>query len=126
MKRTCGFRFSMLDAIVIVLCGVLTWMLRSLGEMVLMFPVVLAHFFLFCNIFRVRQNYEFIWAGVFMANFGYWAVSNKFSWTNVLLCQAPVTAAFISAEMFSKRYHGIGSRWINAKYVELWVNGELD
>jgi hypothetical protein len=84
----------------------------------LLVPVVLLHFFLFCNVFRVRRSYELTWAVVFVVNLLAWQAGGAFSWRNVLLVQTPVTLALIAMEMRGGRYHGVGWRWINPKCLE--------
>jgi len=93
-------------------------MWSALGKIALLFPVVLAHFFLFCNVFRVRRSLELIWAGVFVVNFAAWSMAGSFSWWPVLLVQTPVTIACIGMEMRSPRYHGIGYSHIRRQTPE--------
>lgn len=46
-RRAPGFRFPITDAAVIVSCAAATWLLwDAIGGLVLLFPIVLAHFFL--------------------------------------------------------------------------------
>jgi hypothetical protein len=104
-----GFRFSVIDGAVIVAAvaaSAVFW--NALGNLALLFPIVVAHFFLFCNVFRVRRSLELIWAAVFVVNFSAWSVIGNFSWWPVLLVQTPVTAACIVLEIRSPGYHGIG------------------
>jgi hypothetical protein len=112
--KRCGFRLSPADALVIAAGAAATWLLRNrLGEMAALPAIVLAHFFLFCNVFRVRRRYELIWAAAFVVNLLAWQAAGAFSWFGVLLAQAPVTFLAIAAEMKGNRYHGVGWRWIN-------------
>lgn len=112
--RTCGFRMSLVDAVILVTGAAAGWLLwEPLGGLSLLFPVVVAHFFLFCNVFRVRRSYELLWAAAFVVNFAAWTSAAAFSWRNVLLTQVPVTIAVVSAEMMSSRYHGVGCRWLS-------------
>lgn len=124
--RVAGCRLSRFDVGVIAACAFATWFFWDENHWVLILPVVLGHFFLFCNVFRIRSTSELIWAAVVMINFGYLVLNEQFSWPRFLACQSPLTVGLILLELFSKRYHGIGSRWINARHVDLWVNGELD
>ena len=106
-----GFRFSRVDALVLVAGAVLTVVLwPALGTLALLVPVALGHFFLFCNVFRVRRDVELLWAGVFVLNFAAWGLTGRFSWTRVLLTQLPVTLAILVVEVRHPRYHGILSR----------------
>ena len=113
-RRPPGFRFSGVDAVVLLVGGVATWLTWGvLGQMALLLPVVLFHFFLFCNVFRIRRSYELAWAAAFIVNLLAWQASGTLSWRNVLLTQAPLTLVFILAEMRSGRYHGVAFARIN-------------
>ncbi len=107
--RRAGARFSRADGIAIAICALLTWGLRDLAGSFAWLPAAaLGHFFLFCNVFRVRRSLEVAWAGVFLANFAAWSWIG-FSWPAVLAVQTPVTVLAIGVEMRSPRSHGIGS-----------------
>ena len=106
-----GFRFSRADALVLVAGAVLTVALwPAIGSLAFVVPVTLVHFFLFCNVFRVRRGVELLWAGVFVLNFAAWGLTGRLSWTRVLLTQLPVTLAILVVEVRHPRYHGILSR----------------
>ncbi len=108
-----GLRFWWSDAVVMVLCALATWLLwPPLGGFSLVLPVTLAHFFLFCNVFRIRRTYELVWAVIYLVNILYWVFLREFSWLGVLALQTPVTLAFIAFEVGSPRYHGVfWERW---------------
>lgn len=113
-RRRPGFRFSTADAAIIVTVSVATWVFRDdLGQMALLPLVVLGHFILFCNVFRLRRSYELFWAVAFVVNVAAWQFAGRFAWPNVLLAQTPLTLLLIAAEMRGRRYHGVGYRWIN-------------
>src|SRR5688572_25342071 len=89
-----GFRFAIADAAVLAAgaCAApLLW--GRLGELALIFPVVVTHFFMFCNVFRIRRSYELIWAAAFVVNISAGVVIGRFSWPVVMLAQLPVTVA---------------------------------
>ena len=116
---THGFRFSRVDAVVLLTAAGLTWALwRYVGQFALLVPVTLFHFFLFCNVFRVRRSAELLWAGAFVVNFAMWALSGSFSWWAVLGAQLPVTLAIVVVEVRHPRYHGVFSRHPAATDVE--------
>lgn len=122
--RTAGFRFWPTDALFIVACALAGWLLRDfLGRMVWLIPMTAGHFFLFCNLFRVRRSYELAWTALFVANFTAWTFSGVFSWEGVLAMQAPITIAALLLEMRSPRYHGIFCRRINAGHIDAWLGG---
>jgi hypothetical protein len=113
---TVGFRCSLLDGVVLGIAALLAWWVRYLGiELWWVVPAVVGHFFLFCNVFRVRQNYELIWSALFLLNFGWWFFHGHIGWLPTMLYQAPITLLAIIAEMLSPAYHGIGVRWINPR-----------
>ena len=54
-----GFRMSILDLVVLVVADTIAlglWFV--LGPIGLLFPFVVGHFFLFCNVFRTARNLE--------------------------------------------------------------------
>ncbi|NUN51955.1 MAG: hypothetical protein HUU06_04075 [Planctomycetaceae bacterium] len=106
-----GIRFSVVDGIVLVVGSALTWPLwRFIGPFALLLPVTLVHFFLFCNVFRIRRPAELLWGAVFLVNFSGWALSGAFSWWPVLSIQSAVTVAILVVETRHPTYHGIFSR----------------
>jgi hypothetical protein len=106
-----GFRFSVVDGLFLALCAAGILLLRgSMGTFVWIIAAAAGHFFLFCNVFRVRRSYELIWTAVFLANVLGWAWAERFSWTAVLAVQIPVTLLVIVLEIRSPRYHGIFCR----------------
>ncbi len=111
-----GFRFSPRDAVVIVVCTLATaWLWGRVGSLSLLPFAALVHFFLFCNVFRVRTRYELIWASSFVLNAGAWQLMEALDWRSVLGCQIPITVLVIGAELRSPCYHGIGHRWMHSR-----------
>jgi len=121
--RTFGFRFSVVDGCAIALCvvGVL-WLGELLRSFVGILPCALGHFFLFCNVFRVRRSFELVWTAVLLLNFAIW-LGVGFSWLGLLGTQTPFTLLAIAAELRSPRYHGIGARRLNPD-LEAYLAGE--
>ena len=111
-----GFRFSGTDAIAILVgIGATALLWRPAGQLALLPLVVLGHFFLFCNIFRIRRAGELTWAGCFIVNVGAWVMAGHFTWGRVLLAQIPLTLLLVVSELFSPRYHGAGYTWIKRR-----------
>jgi hypothetical protein len=114
--RTYGSRFSVADGLVLVAGGLASWLAYGmLGEQALMLPLVLAHFFLFCNVFRIRRKYEYIWAAAWVVSSGAWLFSGSFTWWGALAVQSPLTVLLIVLEMRSPEYHGI--LWHQLRHV---------
>ena len=117
-RRPSGFRFSAADALIIAAGAPVTWLAwRVDRELAVLPPVVLIHFFLFCNVFRIRRSYELIWAAAFVVNLTAWAASGEIPWPAVLLVQSPVTVAVIAAEVRGERYHGVGCHWLGRNEI---------
>ena len=110
-----GFRFSVTDGVAIVVCGALVWVIGDRVGPLRWLPVyVLGHFFLFCNVVRMRRTYELIWAAAFVA----WFVSQTLGsavFVPSLALGPPLllTALLVALELRSPRYHGVGWRVVN-------------
>ena len=108
-----GFRFSPQDGAVLVIGALATWIWwRVQSALAPALPIVLGHFFLFCNVFRISRRSELIWAGCFLINAVFWAMQSNglaINWMALLLVQAPITLILILIEIFRPGYHGIGA-----------------
>jgi len=114
VPRRHGFRFSLSDGLIVVGATVLSVWLRSIAfDLWWLVPVVLGHFFLFCNVFLVWRRWELVWAAIFVLNVARHVASGSVSCRSVLLWQAPVTIGLIALQMRSPWYHGIFARRIN-------------
>jgi len=68
VRRTWGFRFSVFDAIILGVTAVGTpWLVRKIGAVGWIPAFVVLHFFLFCNVFRIRRVPELVWGAVLCA-----------------------------------------------------------
>ena len=112
----------MLDVFVLLLASGVTAGLYNLtlGYSVLILFVV-GHFFLFCNVFRVRRGPELVWTGLFVANAGTWflLLGGGVLW----LCgsQLVATALILLNELRVPCYHGIFARQINPRLDDYLV-----
>jgi hypothetical protein len=123
MSRRAGFRFSIVDGLFIAALGIAFAFLRKpLGPAVWVIPFAAGHFFLFCNVFRVRRTYELAWVALFFVNTGAWAAAGHVNWLWILASQAPVTIAAIVLEMRSRAYHGVFAGQLNPNLKE-WSEG---
>lgn len=114
--RTCGLRLSVSDVFVLVLgiaTGIVGWI--YIGELALFVPFVVVHFFLFCNIFRVRRTPELVWAGLFLLNCFIWSALGQMEVEWIFALQLIVTFALIMNELRSPHYHGVFARRINPR-----------
>jgi hypothetical protein len=124
-KRTWGFRFSLTDAVaLIVFWASSVWLHREHSCLWWILAITAGHFFLFCNIFRVIRFRELIWASVFLINVGFWFYLGRLDWFPVMACQLPLSVGVIVWEIKTSRYHGIlANRW-NSKLIE-YLEGRL-
>ncbi|SMP60002.1 hypothetical protein SAMN06265222_106301 [Neorhodopirellula lusitana] len=107
---THGFRFSLTDGLAIVVCAAATyWGLGQMGSIAWLFPFVLGHFFLFCNVFRIPRRPELVWAGCFL---GLATIGLIVEWpiTSAMLAALPVTIAVLIYSVRLPTYHGVFSR----------------
>ena len=88
--------------------------------------IVVLHFLLFCNVFRIDRKLELIWAGTLLVNALVWSLADNFGWRAILVTQLPLTILLIGIELRSPRYHGIAARWINRRHLNAWLTGEID
>jgi len=105
--RTWGFRFFASDAVVIAIMAGAAIALRQAKEPLWWILVIVGgHFFLFCNIIRIRRSFEIAWAALFITNISVWTWFENLSCAGVLSIQLPITAVLVIAEIRSARYHG--------------------
>ena len=123
--RTHGFRLSWMDAVVTVL-GVVASALAyiSIGDAGLFIPFVVAHFFLFCNVFRIRRSPEIAWAVIFLLNCGLWVFFGVVSVYGICASQLPVTLCILAIEIRKPHYHGVFARHLNPRLAD-YLNGRL-
>ena len=124
-RRCHGFRVSGWDGLILVLGAGLAICLRSVEfPLWWIVPVVVGHFFLFCNVFLVWRNLELLWAAVFIANVLLHVAMGDVGWWPVCGWQLLVTVAVVLRQMRSPWYHGIFARRINPR-LDDYLNGAL-
>jgi hypothetical protein len=124
--RTCGFQCNGRDGLILVGGAAVTWLAWPyLGEAILLVPIAVGHFFLFCNVFRIHRKLEYAWAAAFILNVAGWSLAGSADWARILAVQTPLTLALIGWEMSRPRYHGLGARSINRRSIDAWLRGEI-
>jgi hypothetical protein len=116
-----GFRLSLLD-IGVLLVGALLAAFSATADRVIAFIIafVLAHFFLFCNVFRVARPLELAWAAWFVLLAGATLIASIPGWFVAIPASLAATVAVIAFEMRKPSYHGVGWQRINPKLREWW------
>ena len=113
-QKLYGFRLSPLDAVVLAITAVISPALHIAKiPCWWLLPFVVGHFFLFCNVFRVRRSFELIWGVVLVCNYGAWMRGLNFHWLPVMLCQLPATLLVLLFEIRSEDYHGLLAQRVN-------------
>lgn len=117
--RTCGFRLSWLDAVILIVGALLSWWLqRQSFPLWWIVPAALGHFFLFCNVFLVWRRLELLWAMAFVLNVAAHFVLGAEDWLSPMLYQLPFTLLVIMWQIRSPWYHGIFAERLNPRLKE--------
>lgn len=112
-----GFRISLIDVGVLGLGCVLVGASAAFNTLwSIIIGLVVIHFFLFCNVFRIARSLELLWATVFLT----FATATELWGVPGWLTTVFVTVSVIIAEMSKPSYHGIGWQRINPLLPEWW------
>jgi hypothetical protein len=116
-----GFRISGSDLLILLLgcagtfvAGIHAWWMG------LSIAVVTAHFFLFCNVFRISRRPELIWAGTFILLSTCTILTGLPGWVATIAVSLLVAAVLIAREMKTPGYHGVGWGRINPDLRKWW------
>ncbi len=116
-----GFRLSALDVAVLVLgagvAAAVAWQHRGVGVSV---AFVVLHFFLFCNVFRIRRPAELAWALVFAVLCVIASLDALVAWPVVFVVSLISTVLFLIVELRAPSYHGVAWRRINPGLPDWW------
>src|SRR5262245_29906776 len=120
-----GFRLSAIDVLVLAagaFGAVGLWLMTWWWGFVVAY--VLAHFFLFCNVFRLARPLELLWGCLFVALAAGTIILEFPGWLGTVSVSLCATLAVVMAEMRKPSYHGIGWKWINPN-LPLWWESHL-
>ncbi|MEK6239135.1 MAG: hypothetical protein N2C14_30835, partial [Planctomycetales bacterium] len=81
------------------------------GSILIAFTV--GHFFLFCNVFRIRRGPELIWTAFFLADAAVWLLWLEMNVVGLIGTTLPLTILVIVREMRFPFYHGVFAKRIN-------------
>ena len=118
VRKEPGFRFSIADACFIftgILATILLW--YYCRSIMFLCPMVICHFFLFCNVFRIGQKLEYIWSIIFVVNVLFWLNMAALEWYNIILTQSAITLTVIVIAIFRDDYHGVGYKLKGRKWT---------
>ena len=120
-----GFRFSVVDALVLLLGAIATvivWSFLWYAGFIVAF--VLVHFFLFCNVFRVSRLPELVWGGVFSGLATTTILTARPGWLITAVVSLVVTVAVVFRETRKPSYHGILWNTVNPNLRTWWESSE--
>lgn len=112
IQREPGFRFNLLDLVLILLlAGLSGWLYQDIpGNTVYLAPLYLGlSFFLFCNVFRIGNRLEPLWYVPFTlwsAYCFYYASDMGLYWQGVLFGLEPLKWCLIGYRVVKGSYHG--------------------
>ncbi len=122
-----GFRLSSFDILVLGVGGILALAVGSFtrwGGFIVGF--VLAHFFLFCNVFRLARSLELLWSGLFIVLAGLTIVADTPGWIATTVISLGMTLVVVLIEVRKPSYHGIGWQWLNPGLPAWWAAQQTD
>jgi len=123
--RTCGFRLSHIDVAVLLVSALIGvgGFSPTYGFSVFV-PFVVVHFFLFCNVFRIRRKPELVWGACFLLNCIAWIASGHVNIFAIIGTQFVVTVVIIANELRMPSYHGVLARRINPR-IDDYLAGRI-
>lgn len=118
-----GFRLSTVDCIVFVVGTIASfWLWPTAWWIGFIVVFVVAHFFLFCNVFRIARTLELIWSGIFVVLTYCTIMFGTPTWAITIAVSLLTTAVLVAIEMQKPSYHGILWQRINPRLREWWAS----
>lgn len=112
--RPWGFRFSLLDGVVMAAGVALIASVRvAFPDVGIVTALTLGHFLLFCNTFRIGGERSTIWVVVLIANSGAWVYADQFTWARLIASQLVLTCVLIVNCLWSRNYNGLACEHVN-------------
>lgn len=113
-----GFRISATDA-AFILAGLATTLL-SQKAIAIPAAVAVGHFFLFCNVFRIRRAPELAWAAAYLALVTCTLCFDRPGWAASTGIALAFAALLIALETRHPGYHGVGWEKLNPRLPDWW------
>ena len=82
--------------------------------------LVVLHFFLFCNVFRISRFSELIWAGTFIVLAGTTILTEYLGWIATSVLAITLSSFLIWRETKKDNYHGIFWKAWNPTLPDWW------
>ena len=113
-----GFRLSATDA-VFILAGIATALLAR-KEIAIPAAVAVGHFFLFCNVFRIRRAPELIWTAAYLILVTCTIAFGHPGWTCSTAVALALAGLLIARETRRPDYHGVAWKTFNPGLPAWW------
>ena len=125
-KFSPGFRISVLDSFVLLSGAIATiYFGMRMWQVGVVIGFSVAHFFLFCNVFRIRRAPELIWAASFIVLIISTILFGFPSWFLSMVLSLVVSVFLVFREFRHPSYHGIFWGKFNPQ-LEIWWNSEMN
>ena len=125
-KFSPGFRISVLDSCVLLFGASATiYFGMRMWQVGVVIGFSVAHFFLFCNVFRIRRAPELIWAASFIVLIISTILFGFPSWFLSMVLSLVVSVFLVFREFRHPSYHGIFWGKFNPQ-LEIWWNSEMN
>ncbi len=111
IQRKAGFRFNLIDLILIIAILLLCWFIYQTvpGSTLFLVPIYVGYsFFLFCNVFRIGNRAEIVWYVPFILVAG-WSIAQGnlvALWIAVLVFFEPLKIVLVIHCIRQGHYHG--------------------
>ncbi len=116
-----GFRLLKHDRWVLGMGGVATLAIFETSSLLsLGFFMATFHFFLFCNVFRIKRVPELIWSSVFLGSVYYYSRGYLELLMMFAICEG-VAVVLIIASVLREDYHGIMWKTFNPQLEKWWI-----
>lgn len=116
-----GFRCSVFDGVVLLSTAIgAGWLAATSPIAAIGLAFVVGHFFLFCNVFRIRRLPELVWAGVFTGLSAATILGEIPGWPATFLLSGLATVVVLVIETRHPAYHGLFWQRINPGLPEYW------
>lgn len=115
IKRTPGFRFNLIDLLLILSLSALSLLLFFVfpyGGLYLLPLYVGATFFLFCNVFRIGNSLEPYWYVIFLVAAAAGIIFSDRPWFWILVVCEPVKVVLILYSLIRPGYRGAGYEFV--------------
>jgi len=120
-----GFRLNLRDVLALVCGSGLAFFLRETeSELSILTLIAVLHFFLFCNVFRIKRKKELIWMFVFLLLVAFTVILGRPSFIVSVAISIAVSSYLIIKEIKEVDYHGVLWNRFNPN-LRLWWDEQM-